>query len=158
MEIRVATEADFDAVMGLINAAFAIERSFKVRDRVNPPELEEYFAKGTFLLSEENDLPTGCVFVERIGERAYLGLLSVDPSLQKQGLGRRLVAAAEEFARELGAHHMDLTVVNIRTELLVIYEKLGYHATGTEPFPAEQLPTTQPVHLIRMSKELGHRG
>lgn len=158
MDIRVATEADFDTVMRLINAAFAIELSFKVRDRVNRPELEEYFRKGDFLLSEENGRSTGCVFVERTGERAYLGLLSVDPSLQKQGLGRRLVAAAEEFARELGAHHMDLTVVNIRLELLAIYEKLGYRATGTEPFPPAQLPTTQPCHLIRMSKELGHRG
>jgi N-acetylglutamate synthase-like GNAT family acetyltransferase len=158
MEIRVATEADFDTVMRLINTAFAIELSFKVRDRVNRPELEEYFRKGNFLLSEENGRATGCVFVERTGERAYMGLLSVDPSLQKQGLGRRLVAAAEEFARELGAHHMDLTVVNIRTELLDIYGKLGYRDTGiTEPFPPTQLPTTQPCHLIRMSKELGHR-
>jgi len=157
MEIRIATGADFDAVMRLINAAFAIERSFKVRDRINHLELEEYFGKGNFLLSEENSRPTGCVFVERTGEHAYLGLLSVDPSLQKQGLGRRLVAAAEEFARELGAHYIDLTVVNIRTELLVIYEKLGYRVTGNEPFPPTQLPTTQPCHLIRMSKELGHR-
>ena len=95
MEIRIATGADFDAVMRLINAAFAIELSFKVRDRINHPELEEYFGKGNFLLSEENGRPTGCVFVERTGEHAYLGLLSVDPSLQKQGLGRRLVAASK---------------------------------------------------------------
>lgn len=157
MEIRIATETDFDAVMRLINAAFAVERFFKVRDRLHRPELEEYFAKGSFLLSEENGSLTGCVFVERNGEHAYLGLLSVDPSLQRQGVGRRLVAAAEEFAREMGAHSMDLTVVNIRTELLVIYEKLGYRAIGTEPFPPTQLPTTQPCHLIRMRKELGHR-
>ncbi len=67
------------------------------------------------------------------GERSYLGLLSVDPARQKIGLGRRLVAAAEEFAREMGSHHMDLTVVNLRTELPPFYRKLGYVENGTEP-------------------------
>ena len=157
MNIRLATERDFDAVMRLINAAFEVERFFKAEDRVNAPMLQEYFRKGSFLVSDEEGQLTGCVFVELKGGRAYLGLLSVDPSLQKSGIGRRLTAAAEEFARESGAHFMDITVVNLRTELPPIYEKLGYRVTGTAPFPAAQLPITQPCHFICMSKELGHR-
>jgi predicted N-acetyltransferase YhbS len=163
MNIRLATEADFDAVMRLINNAFEVERFFKAEDRVNAPMLQEYFRKGVFLLSEDDRKLTGCIFVElkpatgHQPPRAYFGLLSVDPSLQKSGIGRRLVAAAEEFARESGAHFMDITVVNLRTELPPIYEKLGYTIIGTEPFPATQMPITQPCHFICMSKELGHR-
>jgi ribosomal protein S18 acetylase RimI-like enzyme len=108
-------------------------------------------------MEEENKL-IACVYVERKGDRAYLGLLSVDPAQQKRGLGRRLTAAAEEFARETGARFMDLTVVNLRTELPGIYEKLGYHITGTAPFPADQMPVTKPCHFVCMTKELGHRG
>jgi len=157
MNIRLATEADFDAVMRLTNTAFDVERFFKTEDRLNPQTLKDYFSKGSFLLSEENGKLNGSIFVELRGARAYFGLLSVDPSQQKSGIGRRLIAAAEEFARESGAHFMDITVVNLRTELPPIYEKLGYKITGTAPFPETQMPTTQPCHFILMSKELGHR-
>jgi GNAT superfamily N-acetyltransferase len=165
MDLRIATETDFEALMRLINKAFQIESFFKLKDRVNAEILQEYFRKGSFLIYEENGEENGeesgqflaCVFVELKGNSAYLGLLSVDPKQQKKGLGRRLVAAAEEFARESGAHFMELTIVNLRTELLAIYEKLGYKVTGTEPFPAEQMPVSQPCHFICMKKELGHR-
>jgi predicted N-acetyltransferase YhbS len=157
MNIRLATEGDFESVKRLINTAFQVERFFKSEDRVDTPTLQEYFRKGVFLVSEEERQTSGCVYVELRGQRAYFGLLSVDPTRQKSGIGRRLTAAAEEFARESGAHFMDIRVVNLRIELPPIYEKLGYRVTGTEPFPVEQMPITMPCHFISMSKELGHR-
>jgi ribosomal protein S18 acetylase RimI-like enzyme len=157
MNIRMATEADFDPLLALTNTAFEVERFFKIEDRLNPSMLRSYFDKGNFLVLEEGGRLVASVYVERKGDRAYLGLLAVDPSQQKRGLGRRLTAAAEEFAREMGARFMDLTVVNVRTELPPIYEKLGYRITGTAPFPADQMPVTQPCHFICMTKELGHR-
>jgi len=158
MEVRAATENDFNSILTLINKAFQIERFFLNEDRLTVAELESQFRAGTFLVSEDAGQMTGCVFVKLDGERAYFGLLAVDPSRQKTGVGRRLVAAAEEFARELGAHFMDLTVVNLRTELPAIYAKLGYRVTGEKPFPPEGLhKLSQPVYLICMSKELGHR-
>ena len=158
MNIRMAIESDFDPLLRLINSAFNVERFFKDEDRLNVAKLQEYFRKGAFLVIEEDGQLAACVYVERSGDRAYLGLLSVDPSKQKSGLGRRLTAAAEEFARETGVHFMDLTVVNLRTELPGIYEKLGYRVTGTAPFPTDQMPVTQPCHFICMTKELGHSG
>src|ERR1700751_3683314 len=150
MNIRMATEADFDPLLSLTNTAFEVERFFKVEDRLNPSMLRSYFDKGNFLVLEEDGRLVASVYVERKGDRAYLGLLAVDPSQQKRGLGRRLTAAAEEFAREMGVRFMDLTVVNVRTELPPIYEKLGYRVTGTVPFPADQMPVTQPCHFICM--------
>jgi GNAT superfamily N-acetyltransferase len=143
--------------MDLINKAFKVEAFFIVRDRLIPDETLAYFRKGRFLLAEENHTLTGVVYVELRGDRSYLGLLSVDPSLQKSGVGRRLMAAAEEFAREMGSRHMDLTVVNLRTELPPFYRKLGYTENGTEPIRAEMVPrVTQPCHFIRMTKPLGN--
>lgn len=156
MNIRMATETDFDALLELINTAFEVERFFKNDDRLDTAKLRNFFDKGNFLVLEKDSRLVAAVYVERKADRAYLGLLSVDPSQQKRGLGRRLTAAAEEFAREMGAHFMDLTVVNLRTELAPIYEKLGYRITGTAPFPADQMPVTQPCHFICMTKELGH--
>jgi ribosomal protein S18 acetylase RimI-like enzyme len=157
MNIRMATEADFDQLLHLINTAFDVERFFKDEDRLYSAKLQSYFKKGSFLVMEEQGRLIASVYVEREADRAYLGLLSVDPAEQKRGLGRRLTAAAEEFARETGARFMDLTVVNLRAELPGIYEKLGYRVTGTAPFPADQMPVTKPCHFICMTKELGHR-
>jgi predicted N-acetyltransferase YhbS len=157
MEIRFAEESDLPALTALINHAFKVEAFFIVRDRLIPEEALEYFRKGRFLLAEEDGVLTGVVYVELRGERSYLGLLSVNPELQKTGLGRRLMAAAEEFAREMGSHHMDLTVVNLRTELPPFYRKLGYTENGTAPIRPEMVPrVTQPCHFIRMTKPLGN--
>jgi N-acetylglutamate synthase-like GNAT family acetyltransferase len=158
MQIRTATEHDLGSILTLINTAFEVERFFKNRDRLTAEDLESHFKAGTFLVSEEDHRITGCIYVKRGGERAYFGLLSVNPSRQKSGIGRRLVAAAEEFARETGAHYMDLRIIHLRTELPEIYGKLGYQITGTEPYPTERNHMlTQPVHFITMTKELGHR-
>jgi GNAT superfamily N-acetyltransferase len=155
--MRFAEESDLPALMALINEAFKVEAFFIVRDRLTPEETLAYFRKGRFLLSEEDGALRGVVYVEMRGDRSYLGLLSVDPSLQKSGLGRRLMAAAEEFAREMGSHHMDLTVVNLRTELPPFYRKLGYTEDGTEPIRPDMVPRiTQPCHFIRMTKPLGN--
>lgn len=156
MDIRTVTETDFDAILSLINSAFQVECFFKNRDRVDAEDLRHYFQTGTFLVGEEDGRIIGCVYVSRHGDRAYFGLLSVDPTRQKSGIGRRLVAAAEEFAREGGARFMDLKLINLRTELPGIYQKLGYHISGTEQYPKErQHMLTQPVHFLCMTKELG---
>jgi len=155
-DLRFATESDLPALMDLINRAFAVEKFFKQNDRLNPQTTREYFERGRFLVSGRNSQLNACVFVELKGDRAYLGLLSVDPARQKTGLGTRLVAAAEEYARELGAHHMDLTIVNVRQELPGYYQRLGYTITGTESIPPEMIgPISMPCHFIRMTKPLG---
>jgi N-acetylglutamate synthase-like GNAT family acetyltransferase len=157
MEIRFAEESDLPALMALINSAFKVEAFFIARDRLTSEEAHQYFEKGRFLLAEENGRLAGVVYVELRGERSYLGLLSVDPDVQKTGLGRRLTLAAEEFAREMGSHHMDLTVVNLRTELPPFYRKLGYLDNGTEPIRPEMVPRMlQPAHFIKMTKPLGN--
>jgi N-acetylglutamate synthase-like GNAT family acetyltransferase len=157
MDIRFAEESDLPALMALINQAFIVETFFIKGDRLDEHRTREYFEKGRFLLAEDNGALAGAVYVELRGDRSYLGLLSVDPGRQKTGLGRRLTAAAEEFAREMGAHHMDLTVVNLRTELPPFYEKLGYKIVGTEPIREDMTPRLiEPCHFIKMTKPLGN--
>jgi N-acetylglutamate synthase-like GNAT family acetyltransferase len=156
MDFRFAEESDSNSIMDVVNRAFRPERFFITDDRLNRESLRGYFNKGRFLVAEENGALAGCVYVELHSDHCYLGLLSVDPSRQKTGLGRRLTAAAEEFAREMGLHRMELTIVNLRTELPPFYEKLGYKVVGTEPIRKEmEARVTQPCHFIRMAKALG---
>jgi GNAT superfamily N-acetyltransferase len=149
----MAEASDADAITRLINAAFQVERFFLDADRIDVEEVRARLAAGKFILSEENGALAGCVYVEADGERAYLGLLSVDPSLQRSGIGRRLVDAAEEHCRAAGCRFMDLRIVNLRQELPAIYHKLGYLESGAAPFP-ENVHPRMPCHFIIMTKPL----
>jgi N-acetylglutamate synthase-like GNAT family acetyltransferase len=151
--VRKASERDAEALTHLINAAFVVERVVFEGDRVEANEVRVYLRKGTFLLAEESGRLIACVYVEVREARGYLGLLSVDPPRQGSGLGRQLVAAAEDFARQTGARSMDLRVISARAELLPFYQRFGYEQTGTAPF-APGLKTKIPSHYILMSKPL----
>jgi predicted N-acetyltransferase YhbS len=158
MELRFAEAADLPAITGLINQAFSVEFFFKASDRLTAAEAQHLFEKGRFLVLEEGGRIEGTAYVELRGERAYLGLLSINPERQRSGIGTRLTAAAEEFARESGCCFMDLRVVNLREELPVIYGKFGYKVTGAEDLSvAAGQVFTQEAHFITMSKDLGHR-
>ena len=149
----MAEPADVEALTRLINAAFSVEGFFIEGDRINSETVRNLMASGQFLIAQDNDGVAACVYLEPRGERAYLGLLSVDPSRQRSGLGSRLVAAAEDHARACGIHYMDLRIVNLRLELPEFYRRLGYLITGTSPFPPEAT-TKQPCHFVNMSKAL----
>jgi GNAT superfamily N-acetyltransferase len=148
-----ADGSDVDAVTDLINRAFRIERFFVDGDRISAPALRERLGTGTIILAKSNHQLVGSVYVELRGPRCYVGLLAVDPSRQKEGLGTRLMAAAEEHARANGAEAMDLQIVNLRTEMARFYGRLGYVETGTAPFP-EGVPTKVKCHFITMAKAL----
>jgi ribosomal protein S18 acetylase RimI-like enzyme len=153
MKPRRAQLEDSENIARLVNAAFRPERFFIDADRTNLEKVRALLQKGEFLLAEEKDALAGCIYVELRGERGYFGLLAVDPARQRSGLGSRLVVAAEEYCRAAGCQFMDLTIVNLRTELPGFYHRLGYVESGTLPFPSDQ-QANQPCHLVRMSKRL----
>jgi GNAT superfamily N-acetyltransferase len=151
MTIRPAQASEAEAVMRTINAAYYPAESFFVDgDRVSLAQTLEHFATGTFLVAGDYQ---GCVYVEARGERAYFGLLCVDPARQRAGIGKKLIAAAEGWARERGCRHMDIHVVNLRVELPAFYASQGYVQSGTEEFP-EHEPTKLPCHFLVMTKQL----
>lgn len=87
------------------------------------------------------------------GGRAYLGMLCVDPELQAEGLGRALLADAEDTAAEaFGANVMEMTVIDARPELITYYERRGYTRTGEKrPFPA---PGDHPFAMVVLERSL----
>ena len=151
--LRVASLADVNPLVRLINAAFRVELPFIEGDRIDAEGLRSYMAKGKFLIAEDAAGLTGCVYVELRGERGYLGLLGVDPPRQGTGLGRKLMDAAENYSREAGCRAIDLRIVSARSPLPAFYRHLGYLETGTAPF-ATDVPVKVPCHYILMSKSI----
>jgi ribosomal protein S18 acetylase RimI-like enzyme len=161
--IERATSADADDIYRLINAAFQVENFFKYEDRLSHEQLQHYFETGMFLLAVDEAVAkerradrsksVGCIYIELQGDRAYLGLLAIDPAYQRSGLGTKLLNSAQDQARATGCRYVHIRVVSVRPELVAIYSRAGFTETGTEPFPVE-VPTKIPCHFIKMSKPL----
>lgn len=106
-----------------------------------------------------------CALVERYrtkdgAEAAYIGMITVHPDVQAGGIGRKILQAAEDFARARGAVRARITVVSIRDTLIAWYERRGYRLTGErEPFPYDQprfgVPRRPGLEFVVLEKPLG---
>jgi GNAT superfamily N-acetyltransferase len=90
----------------------------------------------------------------------YLGSLSIEPRQQDRGLGRELLAAAEDWVRERGGLGIRMTVVNVRGTLISWYIRRGYVLTAeTEPFPYGDnrfgIPKRGDLQFVVLRKNLG---
>jgi predicted N-acetyltransferase YhbS len=152
--VRLAVPADAARITAVINAAFRIAEGFFIDgNRITQAEVEKSLTKGDFIVADNGNTLSGCVYVELRGERSYLGLLSVDPGCQQSGLGSLLMREAEKYCRERGSRAMDILIVNLREDLPAYYQKRGYVHNGTTPFPPD-IETKIPCHFINMSKPL----
>jgi predicted N-acetyltransferase YhbS len=151
--LRTATGSDVEAIVTLVNHAFAVERFFKSGDRTCEHQIREQMDDGSFLLLLQDERLVACVYVKLNGERVYIGLLAVEPATQKSGIGSRMMREAEDFGRNAGCRFADLRVVSVRPELPLIYRKLGYVESGTESAAVIKTATI-PVHFVTMSKPL----
>jgi len=151
--VRHAEDSDVDALVVLVNRAFAVEKFFKTGDRTDATQTRELLNHGPFLLLTEGEHLIAAVHVKLNADRIYIGMLAVDPAQQKSGIGSRMMREAEDFGRQAGCKFADLRVVSVRPELPVIYSKLGYVESGIES-AAVIKTATMPVHFITMSKPL----
>jgi ribosomal protein S18 acetylase RimI-like enzyme len=153
VSIREAISGDIPSLVCLINAAFLVEQFVFDGDRINAEETQAFMETGKFLIAQNSDGFAGCVYLEIRKDRGYLGLLAVEPQQQGTGLGRKLVAAGEDYFRAAGCCAVDLRVISQRTPLPPFYCRLGYVEIGTAPF-SPSLRAKVPGHYIVMSKSL----
>jgi GNAT superfamily N-acetyltransferase len=151
--IRAASADAAEALAALVNAAYEVEQFFVDGDRTNADDIRAEMAHGTFLLVASVDgRVDGCVYVSTREAAGYFGMLAVAPDAQHRGLGRRLIAAAEDRLRAAGRDTVHILVVNLREDLIAFYERLGYARVGTEPYVHR--PVKQPCWFVRMEKRL----
>lgn len=70
----------------------------------------------------------------RAEQRFYVHQLYILPANQGLGFGHRLMACAEERARELGADRIWLGVMVKNTQAVAWYKKMGYSVRENSPF------------------------
>lgn len=111
------------------------------------------------LLCLQNEEIVGSVNLQRADDAAYLGMLVTRPDLQGQGIGKRLMQAAEiAVQEEWGVQKMQMTVITLRAELIAFYERRGYRRTGiVKPFPTDVrfgIPRQEKLQFEVLEKEL----
>jgi ribosomal protein S18 acetylase RimI-like enzyme len=150
--IRLATATEADEIARIINAAFEIEREFRQGERTSPSEIRKLINRETFLVVEQMGRLIAVVEVRVEGTTGYFGMLAVDPSARRVGVGRVLVEAAEKHCRGTGCTVMTLSTGEDRTELIPYYEKMGYRVTAIEPSTSAAFKRV--IRIVKMEKPL----
>jgi len=170
MPILIADEKDISSLVSLMDSAYRGENSkqgwtseadlFIGNKRTDETSVANLIKRpgSAFLkyLNEEGILE-GCVLLHKKDNRIYLGMFSVLPSAQGKGIGKKLLTAADDYAREHSCSSIYMTVITVREELTAWYERNGYQKTGRMlPFPVDErfgIPT-QPLEMLVLEKHL----
>jgi len=127
--LRLATAADLPAIRAIIDAAYT--RYLARMDKPPAPMLRDYgpsVADGTTWVAGS---PIAAVLTLYPREdHLYVENVAVDPAAQGRGLGRALMAFAEQEAARRGLTRMALVTHEVMTENQAIYARLGYTETG----------------------------
>jgi ribosomal protein S18 acetylase RimI-like enzyme len=146
--IMPATKADIPALLTLLNSAYRGRISqqgwtseahlIAGEVRTDKETLIELFNNPDSLFlkhADDNNEINGCVNLQQRGNKLYLGMLSVSPTQQGGGIGKKLLQAADTHARRNGIDSIYMTVISVRDELIDWYKRHGYTDTGKrEPF------------------------
>jgi ribosomal protein S18 acetylase RimI-like enzyme len=141
--ISIANAADALAITALLNSAYRGESSkqgwtteahlIDGNTRCTEADVLDTMQKNGSVLLKYTDAANniiGCVNLQGHGERLYLGMFSVSPILQGGGIGKKLLAAAEEYATHIQCSIIYMSVITLRTELINWYQRHGYKDTG----------------------------
>ncbi|MBP5601636.1 MAG: N-acetyltransferase [Treponema sp.] len=149
MDFKKADEADIEEIFSLVKNAIA------VMDQNGIPQWDEiYPAREDFLADiRDQNLYEGIIdgqiaviyVLNKCQEEAYsfadwsyrgedfcvLHRFCVNPKFQNRGVAKKTLAYIEEQLRSLGIKAIRLDVFTLNPYALRLYEKAGYHQTGT---------------------------
>ncbi|KAK4195533.1 acyl-CoA N-acyltransferase [Triangularia verruculosa] len=156
LTFRLATPEDAPLLQPLVQSAYRGETSRKgwtteadllvgtridvagIVEKIQTPNSAVIMA---FSPSQNNTLVACCEVLLKPSQKiGYFGMFAVDPTLQAGGIGRQVLANAEQYAKSHGADKMEMTVIWTRKELIDWYVRRGYTVTEERrEFPHEEL-------------------
>jgi len=83
-----------------------------------------------FTIDSKNEAAGEVEWTEPGAKAVYFDRFGVEPSCQRQGVGRMSVDSAAQLAREAGAQYLRLFVVDINTPAIALYEACGFVSAG----------------------------
>jgi ribosomal protein S18 acetylase RimI-like enzyme len=155
LQFRAATPNDAAQLQQMVQSAFRAEDS---RERWTSDmdlssrfrmEVEEVMANITkpdsaiLMATDENGVLMACIGIsKRSADLARLFNLAVDKHHQRGGIGRQVLAYAEDYCRQAwGVRRLGLNALSTREELILWYIRCGYRKTGElTPFLKKHVP------------------
>ena len=148
LKLEEAKKEQVEEICKLVNIAYRGEQGWTKEtdlvegERANEIEILEYITDPSahLLIAVENEEIVSCICIEKKDIGAYIGLFAVQPKLQGTGLGKEILAQAENYAStELKAKKYIMVVLSQRKELIEYYQRRGYVRIGNKQ--------EYPVHL-----------
>ena len=117
--------------------------------RLTPENLREKASVEIGIVAIEDGQLLGCVFCKAEPETLYIGKFAISPKAQGKGLGRLLLTATENLARELGLGTLRLETRIELTDNHAVFGKWGFMKTAENAHAGYDRPTS-----IEMKKTL----
>ena len=146
--LRALRPGDVGWVVGRHGALYAQEYGWDMRFEALVARIAADFvdrfepAREAAWIAESGGLPLGCVFLVQARDEkteaiepgiAQLRMLLVEPEARGLGLGKRLSAQCETFAREAGYRRIRLWTNSLLLAARGIYQAAGYRLLASEP-------------------------
>jgi ribosomal protein S18 acetylase RimI-like enzyme len=155
-QLRPGTLEDAEVVMNIVNLAYEVENGisgvgFKNSPRLlNPTDgLVEAYAEGRVVVAQSGDgMLVGVIVWELQPDKLYFGPLATLPKYAGRGVGKMLMNEVYKIASGRGLSTIEIWVVNVRVDIISMYERMGYVLCGEAPFPYPDRLTRHVFFLI----------
>jgi ribosomal protein S18 acetylase RimI-like enzyme len=152
-QIRVATPEDAAAVAMVLCQAFVEYEALYTPEGLaattpSSDQIRQRLSEGPTWVAIQNVAVVGTVSAVLKGKGAYVRSMAILPNQRGQGLGQRLLQAAESFAREQDSEYMFLSTTPFLTRAIRLYERYGFRRNDDGPHDLFGTP------LFTMSKVL----
>lgn len=134
VSLRVADDADAEAIAALTRAAYA--KWVEVVGREPLPMTVDYaeaVRRHRFDLLYADGRLAALIETVPQGEALLIVNVAVHPAAQRSGFGRRLLALAEDLARDAGLRGTRLYANKLMAANIRLYASLGYAVEREEP-------------------------
>jgi tRNA threonylcarbamoyladenosine biosynthesis protein TsaE len=163
--VSVADAADAGGMVDVIHAAFgarpALDPPSTAIDET-PDSVREVFGRGgSAIFATVARRPAGVILISEAGPGlATWSRVSVHPDFQRHGIASTMVAAAEDWAAELGFHRAELFARAELAELIAFWHHRGYGLARPAPHGlilTKELPVAVAVPTAEDMQRLGAR-
>ena len=126
--VRPTTSLDFERIVELELSCFEGELAYSRRQL----QYLVFSANSTTLVEEVKGVIRGFILVLYRAGSSVAGIetINVDPQYRKQGVGRRLLVAAEDNIRRRNIRRIRLEVSVTNRAAIALYEAAGFHSTA----------------------------
>ena len=131
---RVATNADVDAIVGMMRTYYA-EDDYAFSEQASRANLSTFIAHehlGRLWVAEVDGVVAGYMAVtlgfsfEYGGTDAFIDEIVIGEQFRRRGLGREAMDVALDYCRRAGVKALHLEVESHRTSALRLYEQAGF--------------------------------